>query len=218
MKLTKRETMLVTLLLALLASVGVYTFVLSPLNTQAEALEAQYEELSAQKLDMEILLAQPTITSNYEKQKEKAKEHYDSFYSTLNTYTIDNILSSLMDEQGLHVMTMKISPYLPVETTEHNDTVTDTDLLTREETNSESKGEEEQENLLLKCTVELEGGGKFEGIMNFLNAMNDKSFCVSAQSLNIQYRTDTNLSEYEAQFSCSIDIYGIATPEGITLV
>lgn len=208
MKLTKSETTLLGILAALVLIVGSYYLLLAPLQTSIDSKKAQYAQLELQQINMQALLQNPNMQGLYEAQRDVATDHYDSFYSTLNAYTIDNILSGLMDDYAIDVLKLKISPYEPADWQTIGDELP-------EDTAPEQTAEGEEENILLKSTVEIQAGGTYNSTMSFIDAMNAKSFCLQVRDMQIAYRTEQNLIETEVQFSCFVDIYGIEVPEGL---
>lgn len=208
MKLTKRETTMLTVLAILAVAALVFTLVLQPLQSGLNRKKALRDELELQQVQMQALLESSGMEDTYAEQKQKAAENYDSFYAVLNSYTIDNILSVLMDEHGISVLSMDITPYEQTvwESTQNRSAQTNANQPIQ---NDEDAAKAQPENILLKSTVRLEAGGSYEDIMRFLNAMNDKSFCLRVRDMNVQFATDRNLLQYETSFSCNIDIYGI---------
>lgn len=212
MKLTKSETTLLGILAALVLIVGSYYLLLAPLQTSMDSKKAQVTQLELQQINMQALLNNPNMEGLYKSQKDLALGNYDSFYSTLNAYTIDNILSGLMDDYAINVLKLKISPYEPAEWQTVGDELPEDTAPEQTE-----EGENQEENILLKSTVEIEAGGNYSSVMSFLDAMNAKSFCLQVRDMQIVYRTETNLIETEVQFSCVVDIYGIEAPDGLVM-
>lgn len=206
MKLSKQEITLLGVLAALVVIVGGYYLLLLPVQTDVDSKTAEYTQLELDQINMQTILGNGGLDTIYSEQKETAKDNYDSFYSTLNAYTIDNIISALMDDYAIDVTKLKILPYEPVEW----------ETVGSELPESENAGAEENKNILLKSTVQIEAGGDYKNVMSFIDSMNAKSFCLRVHDMKIIFRTEQNLIEKETQFSCVVDIYGIETPEGLT--
>lgn len=207
MNLSKRERVLLGMLLVLLAFAGVLRFVMMPLHDRMELEREHLEALSAQKMRMDTVLSDGKLQERYDTETQKAREHYEAFYDTLNTYTIDNSINSLLEEHGLHVQKLTISPYAPVP---------EEMLLGEQEKSSSSQGEEEQEqeNLLLLSTVDLIATGSYERAKAFVDALNEKSFCLQVEDLQIDFGDENEFGD-EARMAATVRIYGIDTPEGV---
>ena len=202
MKLTRRETVLICVLAALVLLAGSYMLLFAPLREQVAQRQAQLENLEQTRQQMAAVLDNPSLQSAYDSQLAQAQQQYDAFYATLNTYTIDDIFRALLDEHGIAVAGIQISAYQPV-TAKMADEAGLT-LVADDET-------------LLRLTCEVDGEGDLEDTLDFLRAMNQKSFSLVVRESQITLRSEENLLEHEARFHFVVDVYGVAAPEGVSL-
>lgn len=203
MNLSKREKILLMVLAFLLVLVGLFMFVIDPLYKSIDDKRTELSTLDAQKIEIDGIKNNTTLEQAYRDAIENAKNNYDSFYSTLNSYTIDKIINGLMEEYGLHVQTMQISPYA---------TASQQKILGEDQSGSQASGDTEQENLLMLSTVDLVTTGSYQHIKEFVDALNQKSFCLQVGNLQIDFGVENQYND-EARLSASIYIFGIALPD-----
>ena len=214
MKLSKREKTMLIVLAVFVAVTAVWMLALEPLLLGLDAKRAQYSDLQVQQAEMKSALTRADEAgSQLEEQQKLADSNYDEFYSTLNSYTIDTIVNGLLNDNALEVESLSISPY---------ESVSDAELFgLPEETDTGSAATESdaapENGYLLRSTVRLQAGGAYEDILSFIDAMNDKSFCLRVSELSVSYSTDANKYDYEARLVCTIYIYGIEKPAGSDL-
>ena len=189
MRLSKREKLLVTLLgLLALAAVG-FLALIRPQMTALQAARLEQEQISTQRMQMESLLTGSSLDAEYEAQVADAQRNYDVFYSKLNGYTIDKILSDLITARNLTPSRMAIGDY---------------EAQAGEETPAAEQ--------LLTCQVTLTVSGSQENLLAFLDDLNATSFCLQAQA--VQMETDPTSAEGPArQATFSLIIYGVQAPE-----
>lgn len=202
MKLTRRESALLCVLAALAVLAGSYLLLFAPLRDRAAAQQTQLEDLEQTREQMAAVLDNPAIQSAYDSQLARAQAQYDAFYATLNTYTIDNIFSALLDEHGITVTGLKLSAYQPV---------------TAKMAEQAALTLPEGDATLLRMTCEVDGEGGFADTLAFLQALNEKSFSLVTRESQITLRSEDNLLEHEARFHFVVDVYGVDLPEGVEL-
>ena len=162
--------------------------------------QQRLQEVSAERAEMEEILRDGKLAKQYRQAAREAEDNYGSFHSILNSYTIDNILNGLMEEHGLHVQNLQISPYR---------TVREAEILP-EAAGSQEEGEEE--SLLMLSEVNLLATGGYEDAKAFVDALNEKSFCLRVEHLQIDFNSENDYGD-EARVSATVRIYGVRMPE-----
>lgn len=192
MKLSKREQLLLTILAFALVLVAGYYLLIRPQMSALAAARLNQEQVATQREQMELLLNGNDLDARFSEQQQKAQENYDVFYSKLNSYNIDKILAELVTQHGLTPSRMQIGEYGVM---------------------SGSQGEEKPVGQqLLVCPVTLTVSGSTDSILNFLHALNETSFCLKAQAL--QMETDpTAVGGPVTQATFALEIYGVQMPD-----
>ncbi|GKH47640.1 MULTISPECIES: type II secretion system protein GspM [Anaerotruncus] len=200
MTLTKREKRLLFLLAVVIVAVCIFRFGMMPLHEKLLEEQQRLQEVSAERAEMEEILRDGKLAKQYRQAAREAEDNYGSFHSILNSYTIDNILNGLMEEHGLHVQNLQISPYR---------TVREAEILP-EAAGSQEEGEEE--SLLMLSEVNLLATGGYEDAKAFVDALNEKSFCLRVEHLQIDFNSENDYGD-EARVSATVRIYGVRMPE-----
>lgn len=198
MTLTKREKLLLQIMVCLAVFSLILVFLVLPQMEEKVSLNAQKDELTAELDKKEVLLADQTLQTRYDEAFTKAQENYDYFYDVLNTYTIDEILNSLIQEYGISVASLNISDY--------------------EDANADFEELDDSElKVLVKSTVNLTVTGDYQQILKFVGAMNDKSPCLNVDTISIVPNTDS-VNENDMTAAFRIYIYGInVKTEGLNI-
>jgi Tfp pilus assembly protein PilO len=190
MRLSKREKLLVALLGVLaLAAVG-FLLLIRPQMTALQRARLEREQVATERLQMESLLTGSSLDAEYEAQRSSAQRNYDVFYSKLNGYTIDKILSDLIAQRNLTPSRMAIGDYeaLPGE--------------------AETPAAEQ----LLTCQVTLTVSGSQADLQAFLDDLNAASFCLQAQAIQME-DDPAAVGGTVRQATFSLVIYGVQAPQ-----
>lgn len=204
MTLTRRERLLLFLLVLVLAAAGVFHFAIRPLHAQLASEQARLETLSAERERLDGLLADGSLARAFRREAREAGRNYETFHSALNSYTVDRILNGLMEQNGLRVQNLQIAPYREAPEEE---------LLPG---SGRDSGGEQTESLLMLSEVDLLATGGYEDAKAFVDALNDESFCLRVERLQIDLDPD-NPGGNDARVSATIRIYGVRPPEGADL-
>lgn len=196
MTLTKREKRLLFLLAVVIVAVCIFRFGMMPLHEKLLEEQQRLQEVSAERAEMEEILRDGKLAKQYRQAAREAEDNYGSFHSILNSYTIDNILNGLMEEHGLHVQNLQISPYR---------TVREAEILP-EAAGSQEEGEEE--SLLMLSEVNLLATGGYEDAKAFVDALNEKSFCLRVEHLQIDFNSENDYGRRGARLRDRADLRG----------
>lgn len=199
MTLTKREKVLLQIVVCLAFFSLILVVFFLPEMEQKVKLTAQEEEIKADYDRKNELLGDETLEMRYEEALLKAQENYDYFYSVLNSYTIDEILNSLIKEHGLQVSVLSIGDYEEA----------DSDFEELDDT---------QLKVLVKSTANVSVSGSYEQILKFIGAMNEKSPCLKVDTVSIVPNTESVVPGYMTG-TFRIYVYGInSKTEGLDIV
>ena len=190
MTLKKSEKILLQILLLLAAFTAILMLLVMPELERKMELEAEAEALEIELTEKQQLMNNPVLEENYQTQRELAEENSNYFYAVLNGYSIDEIVNDVAQEKELFIKSLSIEPYQDAS----GDFVATT-------------GQESE--VLVKSTVNLTVLGNYQNILEFMDALNEKSTCIrlSLVSLTDNQNDATGTQEMAAAFK--IFIYGI---------
>lgn len=186
---SKREKLLLEIVFLVGAFALIWVFLVMPAQEEKIALEVEQESTELELQEKERLLMNDTLESAYQDALTEAKENYDYFYSVLNSYTIDEILNTLIKEHGISVVAMNISEY--------------------EDAAYDFPETAEELDVLVKSIVNLTVTGEYQNILNFMDAMNAKSTCLRMDMVNISENTQDATGAEGMIANFRIYIYGI---------
>jgi Tfp pilus assembly protein PilO len=196
LKISKREKiMLIALGVIILFTVG-FIFIIQPQWQKLNEALVRYNEVANLRSTMQQMIANSQLQSDYQIQQENAKKNYDLLYTKLNAYSIDDIISEQLNVNSLTPISMSIGEY------QNCSAQLLSQLMGYEFTDEQAK----QEKLLI-CVVSLRIQGNYDSIINFLNGMNDKSFCLQTQTLSIKKSSE---ELWEGDFT--LWLYGVQQP------
>lgn len=197
MTLTKREKLLLQVFISIAAFGIIFVFLLIPQLETHAMLELERDDLLSEYKTKDKLLNNTEIDNTYKKELELAKKNYDYFYSVLNSYTIDGIVNKLIQEYNLNVFLLNIGDYEPA--------VYDF-----------QKVSEEEIEILVKSTVNINVSGTYENILKLIDALNEKSTCLRVDTISITPNEADATGTQGMTAAFRIYIYGIdARIEGI---
>lgn len=186
---SKREKLLLEIVLLVGAFALILVFLVMPAQEEKIALEVEQESTELELQEKERLLMNDTLESSYQDALTEAKENYDYFYAVLNSYTIDEILNTLIKEHGINVVSMNISEY--------------------EDAAYDFPETAEELDVLVKSIVNLTVTGEYQNILSFMDAMNAKSTCLRMDMVNISENTQDATGTEGMIANFRIYIYGI---------
>lgn len=190
MTLTKREKILLQVMVCLGAFSLILVFLVLPQMEKRVSLSVSTQQLEQEYQEKEALLSNEELDTQYDTELAKAKENYNYFYSVLNSYSIDEIINSLIQQYELSVYSLNIGDY--------EDASYDFTRL-----------EEEKLKILVKSTVNLTVSGEYSKILAFIAALNEKSPCLSVDTVSMAQNTDSASGTESMTASFRIYIYGI---------
>ena len=186
---SKREKLLLEIVLLVGTFALILVFLVMPAQEEKIALEVEQESTELELQEKERLLMNDTLESSYQDALTEAKENYDYFYAVLNSYTIDEILNTLIKEHGINVVSMNISEY--------------------EDAAYDFPETAEELDVLVKSIVNLTVTGEYQNILSFMDAMNAKSTCLRMDMVNISENTQDATGTEGMIANFRIYIYGI---------
>ena len=190
MTLKKSEKILLQILILLAAFAAILMLLVMPELERKMELDAEAEALEIELTEKQQLMNNPVLEENYQTQRDLAEENSNYFYAVLNGYSIDEIVNEVAQEKELFIRSLSIEPYQDAS----GDFVATT-------------GQESE--VLVKSTVNLTVLGNYQNILDFMDALNEKSTCIrmSLVSLTDNQNDATGTQEMAAVFK--IFIYGI---------
>ena len=197
-------------------------YVLLPTKDECEALEAEIEQNAVTQKTIERYLNNDSINENMEITIKTSDEYYDYFYGVLNSYTVDGIITGLVESCGLNITSLTIGDYETVDSqvilkylnnAQANMAVKgNTDIQTAATSGSVNADgtDNAQLQFLTSCNVNINVTGTYNQLMRFIDSLNKKSDCLVITQSNIS--KDSRYSgEGEENYYASfvINIFGI---------
>jgi len=204
--MTNREKVLLQICIVI-GLVGVcFVYVLMPSMKKSGKLAAELESVEAEEIRIMTTVQLTGLEERLESEKVRAEENYEFFYSKLNSYTIDDILNGLAEQNNLDIRSLNISQYSLRDEEEILDKVAE------EEGNEEETEEEEQEekgHYLLGANSSISLIGSYSNVMKFISALNRESDCIVVDSVSITSNHRAATEDTTTNANVSVTIYGI---------
>lgn len=200
--MTNREKVLLQICIVI-GLVGVcFVYVLMPSMKKSEKLVAELETAEAEEIRIMSTVQLTGLEERLDSEKERAETNYEFFYSKLNSYTIDDILNGLAEQNNLDIRSLNISQYSLRDEKEILDKVA----------KDEEEAEEEKEatgHYLLGAQSSLSLIGSYSNVMKFISALNQESDCIVVNSVSITSNQRAATEDTTTNANISVTIYGI---------
>lgn len=174
--MTKREKILLQILVCVTV-VGVITvYLLLPAIKEYIKLNAQYDETSELHTDMEMVLNTEGIEEGKNEADKKANEIYKFFNGKLNSYNINDMIDEMVVKNNLEITSLSIGKYIELADDELVKTAVDEEEMYDDFDDFEEY--EEEENYLLGCDITFNVMGRYDDILCLIEDLNRSSQCI----------------------------------------
>lgn len=190
MTLKKSEKILLEILVLVAGFAVLLVFFFLPQAQRKIELTSLSEELEQELNEKKLLMLNENLDEECAAARREAQKNYDYFYAVLNGYSIDEIINSIASEKNLSITSLNIGDYEDA-SADFTETV------------------EGELSVLVKSTVNLTVLGSYEDILDFLDAMNQKSTCLRMNLISITENTDDATGEKGMSAAFRIYLYGI---------
>lgn len=231
--MTKREKILLQICIVI-GFVGVcFVYVLMPAMKKSESLAKELEGVQTEEIRIMSTVQLTGLEERLESEKERANENYEFFYSKLNSYTIDDILNGLAEENHLEIRSLNIGQYKQRKDSEVlgavqvQKEVVDEDaydgpkipVLSEDEEEETTKAttKNDSEQYLLGADSSLALTGSYANVMQFISELNRESDCIVINTVTITYNERAVSEKTSTNANISVTLYGIDNSFLITM-
>lgn len=190
MTLKKSEKILLEILVLVAGFAAVLVFFFMPEAERRIELQSLSEELETELNEKQLLMLNQTLDENCAEARRQAEKNYDYFYSVLNGYSIDEIINRIAQEKNLAITTLNIGEY--------------------EDASADfTENVEGELSVLVKSTVNVTVLGSYDNILEFMDAVNEKSTCLRMNLISITENQNDATGEQGMLATFRIYLYGI---------
>ncbi|MBO5292972.1 MAG: hypothetical protein J6B10_07330 [Lachnospiraceae bacterium] len=190
MTLKKSEKILLEILVLVAGFAAVLVFFFMPEAERRIELQSLSEELETELNEKQLLMLNQTLDESCAEARRQAEKNYDYFYSVLNGYSIDEIINRIAQEKNLAITTLNIGEY--------------------EDASADfTENVEGELSVLVKSTVNVTVLGSYDNILEFMDAVNEKSTCLRMNLISITENQNDATGEQGMLATFRIYLYGI---------
>lgn len=189
--MTRREKILLQICIVIGIAGVCFVYVLMPSVKKSRSLAQELEMVELEELNIMSTVELTGLEDTLENEKERAEQNYEFFYGKLNSYTIDDILNNLAEQNHLDIQSLSISEYSRRE---------DKEIVGMTEA-------KEQYLLAAECSLSLIGS--YSNVMQFLSDLKRESDCIVVKSTTITYNTRAASLDTTTNANVVVTLYGI---------
>ena len=189
--MTRREKILLQICIVIGIAGVCFVYVLMPSVKKSRSLAQELEMAELEELNIMSTVELTGLEDTLENEKERAEQNYEFFYGKLNSYTIDDILNNLAEQNHLDIQSLSISEY------------------SRREDKEVVGMTEAKEQYLLAAECSLSLIGSYSNVMQFLSDLKRESDCIVVKSTTITYNTRAASLDTTTNANVVVTLYGI---------
>ena len=189
--MTRREKILLQICIVIGIAGVCFVYVLMPSVKKSRSLAQELEMVELEELNIMSTVELTGLEDTLENEKERAEQNYEFFYGKLNSYTIDDILNNLAEQNHLDIQSLSISEY------------------SRREDKEVVGMTEAKEQYLLAAECSLSLIGSYSNVMQFLSDLKRESDCIVVKSTTITYNTRAASLDTTTNANVVVTLYGI---------
>lgn len=212
MAMTKREKILLQILLGVLVVGLIVVYLLLPQLKQKKILLNTKEEDEATLEEMNEALQQMDVYEELSSAEERIEKINIFFNGIWNSYTVDGFINQLVADNHLEIKSLAIGNFQTVSDEAFGVSVPFEEVEDVEENEDEYASQVIEDDILLSCDVSISAFGKYEDVLALMDQLNEESEAMAIISANYTKEYDYLLGEIDDVYgNCSITfkIYGI---------
>ena len=210
--MTRREKILLQICIVIGIAGVCFVYVLMPSVKKSRSLAQELEMVELEELNIMSTVELTGLEDTLENEKERAEQNYEFFYGKLNSYTIDDILNNLAEQNHLDIQSLSISEY---SRREDKEILGEAAKKSTETAAADNVAEvavgmtEAKEQYLLAAECSLSLIGSYSNVMQFLSDLKRESDCIVVKSTTITYNTRAASLDTTTNANVVVTLYGI---------